>query len=87
MYKSTIVDDEVDGGSDYTASNYAQITEAVTEKTTDVTLTVWPNLRGEKAHYRFEFYPTADIETSNEIWVQFDADYYDYFVTDVLPMC
>ena len=62
---------------------YAQLKSSVAESTT-ITHTIWPNLRGEKAHHQFEFSPSADITKDNEIWIQFDADYYDYFVYDTL---
>lgn len=83
MYKSTVIDDKQVGNAESTGTMYPTLSTTVTLGT-DATLAIFPNLRGEKASYSFEFSPAADVESANEIWVQFDADYYDFFVADLL---
>lgn len=65
-------------------SEYVQLQSSIVEDGTSLSLTIWPNLIGEKAHYSFIFVPTYDITADNEIWIQFDNNYYDYFVAETL---
>lgn len=83
-YKDVVVDTQIAGTDDYTDSMYAQLQDSVTEDTTGLTLTIWPNLKAEKAHYSFEFSPAADIGEDNEIWIQFEVEYFDFFIADTL---
>lgn len=82
-YKSTTVDASKEGTTTYSDSMYAQL-KSYTAESSSLTLNIWPNLRAEKAHYHFEFTPANEITSLNEIWIQFDADYFDYHVYDTL---
>jgi hypothetical protein len=61
------VDKARTAGLSTTDADYAQLTGSVSESS--ISMSVWPNLQGERAGYSFSFVPTEAVGVNNDIWV------------------
>lgn len=77
IYDSTLDSQETLTEEDgYTREEYTILSDAVTELS-NLTVSVWPQLQGEKAHYSFEFVPSETIDATQRVFIQFNPNYYD----------